>query len=291
MRRLSGLVGVTMALALGTGCFEVKLAVALQPDGSVGVQESMWLTQGVIDLLWDMGRADRAAGARFDAVHDQMVSRFASPTGEALDALHTAGVRSLDRRVGADRTQWGMEQSAVYDSTVAMKSAWSAVHGEEALPADRVDLAVSCDADRICTLDYAQTRVESGMTSTATPFDGLADALKSDAAEPEHTPTKREAKAAVARLSHMMEVMSAEAANLKITATLTLPGEVIEPIPQGTTLTGTTLSWSTDGAAMVASAMGGAQDAGPATDMLPTGQVRFRLPEGAPIPASWQPTP
>ncbi len=291
MRRLTGLVGVACALALGTGCFEVKLGVSLQPDGSVGVTESMWLTQGVIDLLWDIGHEDRAAGARFEAAHQQMVSRFAAPTGEALDAMHAAGVRSLDRRVGADHKQWGMEQSAVYDSIDALKTGWKAAHGSDGIPSDFVQLAVSCTPDRVCTLDYAQPPGEPGQNMGGTPFDGLADAFKPEEEDPKHKPSKREEKATMERVSHMMEVMSTEAAKLKIAATLTLPGEVLEPLPQGTTLSGQTLSWGTDGAAMVAAAMGGAQGAPPAPDMLPAGQVRFRLPDGAPIPADWLAAP
>lgn len=89
------------------------------------------------------------------------------------------------------------------------------------------------------------------------------------------------------RLAHMMEVLSAEAANLKIGATLTLPGEVLEPLPPGATVDGHTLTWAVDGGALVAAAMGGAQAAPPEPELLPAGQVRFRLDEGVAVPAGW----
>lgn len=285
MRRAIGLVGVAGALLLGTGCFEVKLAIALQPDGAVAVTEGMWLTPGVVDLLWEVGHQDKAASARFAASHDLLMSRFGAPSADTLATLHQAGVRSLDRKVAADRKAWGMEQAAVYDSIDALSAGWDQVHGEAGLPAQRLNLKVSCDPDRVCTLNFEQ--VEGGMEQASTPFDGLADALKPDEAEPDRKPRKRDAKDAMDRLAHMMEVLSAEAANLKIGATLTLPGEVLEPLPPGATVDGRTLSWGVDGSALVAAAMGGAAAEPPEPKLLPAGLVRFRLDEGVAVPAGW----
>lgn len=287
--------GVAVVLALGTGCFEVDLGVTVLPDGSVGVHESVWLTRGVVDMLWDMGKSDPGARARFDDVEEKLAIAFATPSGAQMEALRQGGVVDVQRRVGANREQWGAEQTVTFGSFAAMTSGWTSVHDGDVMPGTRLDLGVVCDADRVCVLSFAEADKAEEASAPTTPFDDLADALKGAGGDPaDQTPSrkasKKEQKAAMERVTDMLALMSTEVGRLRIAASLTVPGQLLEPLPAGATASGSTVTWTMDGTRIMGAAMGDA-GAPPAMSLVPDGALRFRLADGVAVPAGWTTAP